>query len=768
MDAPDTNGPGRLWGIAVAILSMVGLAVAAYLTNLHLALFYGKELGGALCDFSASFNCSAVNGSAESEIAGIPQSVLAVPAYAVALALGLAGAFQRDRRFAEALTGLGVLTVLYSAYLAWVSATVIGAWCLFCMVLYAVNLGLLGLGVWGSALRPRALATAVTTLPVRAPGLAVGALVFAGLALGGTWSAYSRIRTVMAQEAAAAALAKPPTVAPSPQQAAADRKQLQVAVAKEIQAPADAPVRGAKHAKVAIVELSDFQCPYCKRLAGILRQLLGEYPDDVSLAYVHFPMNQDCTTLELKKTLHPEACAAAAAATCAGEQGKFWEMHDRLFEVQGSLGTGTYDKLARELGLDTQAFGRCLADPDTIAHIKADSAVGVAAGASGTPAFYVNGRVMAGAQPIEVLRAVVDAELAGNKAALHLDVEIGTEVTAPVDGSKQTVAIASLPAVAIDAFEASLDGPKAVSHAGVEPARSVSWFEAKAACEASGKRLCTEKEWDAACTGHPPADDDHNGRYDDEELTGRKYGYAGERLEGACADARDPRAPRELLTGNHPKCGTPEGVYDLVGGVKEWVGLTPATSAAKGGSYASGESARCGYVRDDLAPDWKDTQTGFRCCGGPPDPPPPAPNTGRDVGERLAELDIPANDGTTFHTASLAGRPAILTFWASWCGPCQKEMPALAALVDKYKQIRILGVSVDTDDDQLAAWLTAHPMPFSILRDPGGKLMDTFTNRGLPTTFWIKRDGTIRLRTTGIPPGAERRIDELAHELVSG
>ena len=75
-------------------------------------------------------------------------------------------------------------------------------------------------------------------------------------------------------------------------------------------------------------------------------------------------------------------------------------------------------------------------------------------------------------------------------------------------------------------------------------------------------------------------------------------------------------------------------------------------------------------------------------------------------------------------------------------------------------------ISVDTDETKLRAWLDQHPMPFRIARDPGGRLMDTFTNRGLPTTLWIKKDGTIRLRTTGLPPGADKRLNELAAELV--
>jgi len=767
---PETH-LGRGWAAGVVGASALGLGVSVYLSHLHVELFYGSGVAESLCDLGNGFNCSAVNGSPESEIFGIPQSVLAVPAYVVAGVLGVAGGRSRGSRYAIGLAGLALLAVLYSARLAWISATVIGAWCLFCMVLYAVNLALLGLGAWGSGLRPAALARELMALPARAPALVGGMVLAGGLAFGATWLGYDHVRKGVAEEAAAAAVATPKTAPKTGEaQSGAQTKKVKLGVAKEVRVPSGAPSRGPAKARVTIVEFSDFQCPFCKRLEGNLRQLLSEYPDDVRIVYAQYPMNLDCTKAPLKKSMHPEACRAAAASVCAGKQGKFWEMHDALFDAQADLGPKKYRALAAALSLDSEAFSVCLDDPDTQAAILADTEAGAATGATGTPTFFVNGRELSGAQPIEVLRAVVDAELAGNKAALDLDVAVGTETTGAVAAAAAAVPVPGVDGVRIDAFEASMDGGKAASRPAVEPARSVSWYDGKAACEAAGKRLCTEKEWLAACSGAAPVDADHNGVYSDDDQAGRKYGYEGDRLSGVCADSRNPDAVGELLTGNHPKCGTPEGVYDLVGGVKEWVGLTPATAATKGGSYSSGDSARCGYYRDDVAPDSKDPATGFRCCEGRADPSAPEVRAGRDVGEKLDALTLDLLDGGTLKTRSLAGHPAIVTFWASWCGPCQKEMPALAKLYDTYKDkgLQVVGISVDTDEGKLRAWLGAHAMPFPIARDPGGKLLDTFTNRGLPTTLWVKKDGSIRLRTTGVPPGGDKRLGELVDELLGG
>lgn len=94
----------------------------------------------------------------------------------------------------------------------------------------------------------------------------------------------------------------------------------------------------------------------------------------------------------------------------------------------------------------------------------------------------------------------------------------------------------------------------------------------------------------------------------------------------------------------------------------------------------------------------------------------------------------------------------------------------LATLLDKYKDqgLQIVSISVDDDDERLAAWLAKQPLTFPVARDPKRALMDTFTQRAVPTTLWIKRDGTIRLRTTGVPSGGEKRLEELVKELVGG
>ena len=163
----------------------------------------------------------------------------------------------------------------------------------------------------------------------------------------------------------------------------------------------DAPVKGPANAPITIVEFSDFQCSYCKRVVNVLDQVLERYPDKVKLAFRDFPI----------ANIHPQAEKAAEAAHCAGEQGKFWEFHDLLFEKQDAIPTTNFAEHAKTLGLDVSTFQTCLDGRKYQEKVERNYAAGVKAGVSGTPAFFINGRLLSGAQPLEAFKAVIDEEL---------------------------------------------------------------------------------------------------------------------------------------------------------------------------------------------------------------------------------------------------------------------------------------------------------------------------------------------------------------------
>jgi protein-disulfide isomerase len=162
------------------------------------------------------------------------------------------------------------------------------------------------------------------------------------------------------------------------------------------------PSRGPADAPVTIVEFSDFQCPYCSRAIDALKKVEENYAGKVRLVYRDYPLVQ----------IHPSAARAAEAAACANDQGKFWAMHDRLFAHQDKLEVADLKKSAADLALDTAAFDLCLDSGRHAEGWRKDAADAERYGVSSTPAFFINGRLVVGAQPYEAFAQVIDDELA--------------------------------------------------------------------------------------------------------------------------------------------------------------------------------------------------------------------------------------------------------------------------------------------------------------------------------------------------------------------
>ncbi len=163
-----------------------------------------------------------------------------------------------------------------------------------------------------------------------------------------------------------------------------------------------ARVRGDPKAPVTIVEFSDFQCPYCKKAATTINDLLSKYKGRVNLAFRDFPLRE----------IHPQAQMAAEAARCACDQGKFWEFHDALFADQSKLDEAGLIAQARVLGLNERSFQSCLTSGKFKAKIEADLQDGSRVGVSGTPGFFINGVFLSGAQPQAEFERIIDNELA--------------------------------------------------------------------------------------------------------------------------------------------------------------------------------------------------------------------------------------------------------------------------------------------------------------------------------------------------------------------
>jgi protein-disulfide isomerase len=161
------------------------------------------------------------------------------------------------------------------------------------------------------------------------------------------------------------------------------------------------PVRGNASAPVTIIEFSDYQCPFCSRVNPTLDLVRKTYGDKVRIVFKDFPLPN-----------HAEAPKAAEAARCAGEQGKYWEMHDAMFANQRALGVPALKQSARAIGLDGTSFDSCLDSGKHAKFVLAGGELGGKMGVNSTPSLYINGRAVVGAQPFEVFKQVIDEELA--------------------------------------------------------------------------------------------------------------------------------------------------------------------------------------------------------------------------------------------------------------------------------------------------------------------------------------------------------------------
>ncbi len=190
------------------------------------------------------------------------------------------------------------------------------------------------------------------------------------------------------------------------------RQRAQVTI--NLQAPklrvdvGNAPRRGPATAPVTIVEFSDFQCPYCRRVEATLTELLSRYAGQISIAHKDMPLDQ----------IHPEARSAAEAARCAQEQDRFWQYRDALFTLPG-LNSSGFEQAAQSLQLDLPKFQTCLNSHKYRAQVQADADEAQGLGVTSTPTFFINGAVLEGAQPTAAFSRLIEAELEARKAAVR-------------------------------------------------------------------------------------------------------------------------------------------------------------------------------------------------------------------------------------------------------------------------------------------------------------------------------------------------------------
>lgn len=353
---------GRAHGRALLGLALAGAAVSIYLTYVHYRLLQEPEWQSA-CEINTVVSCAAALMSPYGSVAGVPVAFLALCFYAAAATIaGSAmriGRRGRPRSPAAVLFCMSVFSVLLSVALAMVSALVIGAFCAFCALLYAINLSMLG----------------VTCSALRASMEGLREAVFAERRY---WRHHQRrgwIGPILLAGTVSAVMLLSKTYRPEPASACCD------AVAELSSSD-----------PIELVVFIDFQCSHCQELDRSLRPFRTKSRLKTTLR--HYPLDGACNS-DVNRSRHPNACLQARAAICARTEGSADEFTDLLFDTGETDQQGLAD-IAVSLGLDQNRFTSCLAAEETTRALEASIAAARAKGVKGTPTLFLNGRKHAG------------------------------------------------------------------------------------------------------------------------------------------------------------------------------------------------------------------------------------------------------------------------------------------------------------------------------------------------------------------------------------
>ncbi|HUT54441.1 MAG TPA: thioredoxin domain-containing protein [bacterium] len=384
---PGPTPAGRRALFFVLVLCLFGLAISGELLRVHLSVDKGDVSRDFACRVNQAVDCTAVARSREALFLSVPVPIWALAAYLVFAALAVIGlrARKEPARHAADYLLIGALwSVLYSAYLAYVSAFVLKTFCALCAGLYAANIGLLLAGLTAAAplggfmeRRGRDLKWLVQQ-PLRL-GLAGFVLV---LTITGLSVLYARSsRTIYG----------PP-------------EYIQFDIS-------DDPMIGFYRAPVTIIEFSDFECPACRHMHETVAQLLEKYDGRIRLIHKNYPLDSSCNP-GVPGKMHPYACGAAAAGVCAYRMGEYERYSERLWKAE-DLSLPSLLIMAKEEGMDPKAFQQCMKSDATRQKILEDINAGDSIKLQGTPTFIVNGYKFTGYLDLSPSSRIIDRFLKG-------------------------------------------------------------------------------------------------------------------------------------------------------------------------------------------------------------------------------------------------------------------------------------------------------------------------------------------------------------------
>ena len=373
----------------ISLLSLAGAAISAWQTHLYYLTRSGMGDLHSFCNIGQTFDCTAIEMSRYSEFAGnFPLSGFAIAGYLLIFVLSLYGFSESMKKNIKPfLITFSAIAVLFSAAYFVIMIALIGKLCILCLTVDALNLILLISAILLPKQESYASNSGINVTQFLGAGVAsllVAFLITKGL------DPQADQKSADVNDIVESVLASPVT---------------------PIVLPADVPIIGNPNAPITVIKFSDYQCPACKLGATASHPLFKRYPREVKFAFVNFPLATECNPdPELKHTMHPFACEAAAVAVCATEQGKFPEAYEALFEYQTEFKEGQIANLAASKvpGLDLEKMKSCMTLPSTAEKIKRDAQLGIQSKIVSTPTFFVNGKKIEGGLPTNVWIQILD------------------------------------------------------------------------------------------------------------------------------------------------------------------------------------------------------------------------------------------------------------------------------------------------------------------------------------------------------------------------
>ncbi len=386
-------------------LALLGALISGYSVYHYLAVNSGFQSGPSFCSLSAHFDCDSVARSPYAAFLGIPVGSFGLLYFLVVLGLlryGRAEVGLSEGNRLDVLLAISSLSLLPTIILFLLSAITLKTLCVLCLLLDLTTFVCFFL-IWGGIEKGTFFRSLLSGLK----SIATFFLPYSG----GTsreWVHLHMARVLFFVTVALVYVLPSHVILRYFIEAAAKSQEEELAeqilndwkltqpIGRPLEETGDLSLRdyslGEQNAPVTIVEFSDFECPFCRKMAPELKALINRYPGKVRLIYKNFPLDKSCNP-NMERQLHDFACRAAVMARCAGKQGEgsFWSMHDALIKL-GSFSDERLKSLPVELGLGISEFDACVEDPQTLARVVQDIEIGSQFGINGTPAFFVNGR----------------------------------------------------------------------------------------------------------------------------------------------------------------------------------------------------------------------------------------------------------------------------------------------------------------------------------------------------------------------------------------